>query len=82
MSAQGDYTSATNEQTFVNLEAESEWRFELESDENIAVRVSRLIHLETRDEGPRGLPGRCIDLGRAMAQVRTILSSRRAFRLT
>ena len=29
------------QQTFVELEAQSEWRFELESDENIAVRVSR-----------------------------------------
>lgn len=29
------------EQTFLDLEAGSEWRFELEGDENIAVRVSR-----------------------------------------
>ena len=29
------------QQTFVELEAQSDWRFELESDENIAVRVSR-----------------------------------------
>jgi len=29
------------QQTFVELEAQTEWRFELESDENIAVRVSR-----------------------------------------
>ena len=28
------------EQSFVDLEAGSEWRFELEGDENIAVRVS------------------------------------------
>ncbi len=28
------------EQTFVELEAGSEWRFELEGEENIAVRVS------------------------------------------
>ena len=28
------------EQSFVELEVGSEWRFELEGDENIAVRVS------------------------------------------
>jgi hypothetical protein len=28
------------QQTFVELEAGSEWRFELEADENVAVRVS------------------------------------------
>lgn len=30
-----------DEQNIVNLEPGSEWRFELEADENIAVRVSR-----------------------------------------
>jgi hypothetical protein len=28
------------EQTFIELDAGSEWRFELEADENIAIRVS------------------------------------------
>jgi len=35
------------EQTILDLEAGSEWRFELEGDENIAVRVSKrnMFHL-------------------------------------
>jgi hypothetical protein len=49
------------QQTFVELEAGSEWRFELEADENVAVRVSGTCmvdhlfpwSLETSDEhGP------------------------------
>jgi hypothetical protein len=35
-----DQSSGAAEQTFIELEAGSEWRFELEADENIAVRVS------------------------------------------
>lgn len=31
------------EQTFIELEAGSEWRFELEADEDIAVRVSPFL---------------------------------------
>lgn len=63
MSGQGDSSSVGNDQTFVQLEAESEWRFELESDENIAVRVSRLIHLYAELGVVWGLQRRGVDRG-------------------